>query len=32
VHGQALLQEGSPLPDAARFAKLVAKLVIGGSS
>jgi molecular chaperone HtpG len=27
VHGQALLQSGDPLPDAARFARLVTKLV-----
>ncbi len=32
VHGQALLQEGSPLPDAARFAKLVSKLVVSGGA
>ncbi|MDZ4772631.1 MAG: molecular chaperone HtpG [Planctomycetota bacterium] len=27
LHGQTLLAEGSPLPDAARFAKLMTKLV-----
>jgi molecular chaperone HtpG len=27
IHGQTLLAEGSPLPDAARFAKLMTKLV-----
>lgn len=27
LHGQALLAEGSPLPDPARFAKLVSRLV-----
>jgi molecular chaperone HtpG len=32
VHGQALLQEGSPLPDAARFARLVSKLVVAGGA
>jgi molecular chaperone HtpG len=28
LYGQALLAEGSPLPDAARFAKLVSKFVV----
>jgi molecular chaperone HtpG len=28
LHGQALLAEGSPVPDAARFAKLVTKLML----
>jgi molecular chaperone HtpG len=31
IHGQALLQEGSTLPDAARFARLVTKLVSGAN-
>jgi molecular chaperone HtpG len=30
LHGQALLAEGSPLPDGARFARLVSKLATGG--
>jgi len=30
VHGQALLAEGSPLPEPARFAKLIAKWLGGG--
>jgi molecular chaperone HtpG len=29
VYGQALLAEGSPVPDGARFAKLVAKWMLG---
>ncbi len=31
VLGQALLAEGSPVPDGARFAKLVAKWMVGAS-
>jgi molecular chaperone HtpG len=30
LHGQALLAEGSPLPDPQRFGKLVSALMIGG--
>jgi molecular chaperone HtpG len=29
LHGQALLAEGSPLPDPARFAKLLSRLMVG---
>ncbi len=29
VYGQALLSEGSPVPDGARFAKLIAKWMVG---
>jgi molecular chaperone HtpG len=32
LYAQALLAEGSPLPDAARFAKLLTKLMIGAAS
>ena len=32
LYAQALLAEGSPLPDAARFAKLLSKLMIGASA
>jgi molecular chaperone HtpG len=30
LHGQALLAEGSPLPDPARFTKLVTELMVSG--
>ena len=29
LHGQALLAEGSPLPDPAKFAKLLSRMVVG---
>jgi molecular chaperone HtpG len=29
LHGQALLAEGSPLPDPARFAKLLSRMMVG---
>jgi molecular chaperone HtpG len=31
LHGQALLAEGSPLPDPTKFSKLVAKLMLGAT-
>ncbi len=30
LHGQALIAEGSPLPDPAHFAKLLTELMVGG--
>jgi molecular chaperone HtpG len=29
LHGQALLAEGSPLPDPAKFAKLLSRIMVG---
>jgi HSP90 family molecular chaperone len=29
LHGQALLAEGSPLPDPAKFAKLLSRMMVG---
>jgi len=31
LHGQALLSEGSPLPDPSRFARLVNRLIVGAT-
>jgi molecular chaperone HtpG len=32
LHGQALLAEGSPLPDPAKFAKLLSRMLVGPAS
>ncbi|MCE9595075.1 MAG: molecular chaperone HtpG [Planctomycetes bacterium] len=32
LHGQALLAEGSPLPDPTKFSKLIAKLMLGATA